>query len=398
MWFLVGTLGVAGAGWAACSLRSAPKVSPPAVASASAGVAAEPPLGVMPVLDGAHWSARIVVQRLRGAAQLTDPLLAAEPFRTLFEGFAAACGVNALEVIDDASLSGAADSVAALRVAKGKRDALVECARARGAELVVDGQTFTQLKEPPLVVATKDDLLLVGGRPAVAAILRGEGKPAPAPADDLLLAFSAGATPNVTRWEAWVRRGPLRAESRVTAVDGGLAEALEKSLVVGAGLGDLVTHGVKGSEWTVGWTANQPARAVAAFGILSASLYLRAEKAALARASVTHLAGRLAKEAEKAGKCPASAPKVPAEVPRATRVTLGVGDFLAPTWAIVGPPLQMRTDYQYAIDTSVDGRRCTVSAVGDLDANEVDARFAVEVVVEGGKVTQRPMAITQELE
>lgn len=398
MWFLVGTVGIAGAGWAACSLRaSGPSAPTVASASASTSAVAERPLGAMPMLKGAHWSARLVVQRLRGASQLTDPLLMAEPFQTLFEDFRAACGVNPLETIDDAALSGGEDSVAALRMAKEKRESLLECARAHGEELVVDGQKATLLKGARLVVATKDDLLLVGGRPAVAAILRGEGEPAPAAPDDLLVAFASGGTTNVTRWEASVRRSPLRAESRVMAVDATLAGEFEKE-VVGVGFADLLSHGVKGSEWTVGWTASQPARAVGAFGILGASLYLRAEKAALARASVTDLAGRLVKETEKAKKCPASAPKVPAVVPRGTLMPLSVGQFLAPTWAIIGPPLQRTTHYQYAIDTSVDGRRCTVSAVGDLDADEVDARFSIEVVVDGGKVTQMPMVITEELE
>lgn len=396
--FLLGTLGVVGVGWAACALQKRPTPGPAiATGAASASASVERPLGVLPVLKGARWSARLVVQRLRATAELTAPLLTTAPFEGLFEDFRVACGVAALEVVDDAAVSGAEDSVAVLRMASERRDALVACAAAHGGELVVNGQKTTQLTSSGLVVATKDDLLLIGGRPAVAAILRGDTEPAPSPADDVLVTFASGATASIQRWDASVRRGPLRAESRVVTSDPWLLANLERALA-DAGLDGLTSHEVKGSEWIVGWSAVQPPRAVAAFGMLGASLYLSAEKAAVARATVAELGARLAKTAEKAGKCPPSAPKVPAAVPRGTLVLVGADSFVGPTWTMVGPPSVAKTHYQYAIDTDADGRRCTVSAVGDLDADGVDARFSIEVVVEGGKATQKPLVVAQELE
>jgi hypothetical protein len=122
---------------------------------------------------------------------------------------------------------------------------------------------------------------------------------------------------------------------------------------------------------------------MSALAIYGVRRYVADAKTTEARSTVGAIAKSLATHAAGKGKMrfPKSAPRTPKDVPAGTKFVADAKTFSHASWKAIGFQREGPQYYSYEYETSRDGKRATVRAHGDLDADGMTSRFELTVEV-----------------
>lgn len=123
--------------------------------------------------------------------------------------------------------------------------------------------------------------------------------------------------------------------------------------------------------------------------------YVANAKAAQARETVGAIAAALAAAAEKTQRFPASAPRVPAQVPAGTKVTPDATAWSHPSWKAIGFAPTEPQYYAYEFETAPDGKQATVRARGDIDGDGTPSTFELTLEIRPNGAIAFPKKLTE---
>lgn len=129
--------------------------------------------------------------------------------------------------------------------------------------------------------------------------------------------------------------------------------------------------------------------AVAIYGVRH---YVTQAKVAEARSTLGRVAKSLADYAssQKTPRFPASAARVPRQVPAGVKYQSAPSDWQQAGWRDIRFERNIPQYYAYEFETASNGQRAVVRALGDLDGDGVQSRFELELDIEQGRVVVSP--------